>query len=268
MIPATYDATKHYKNPQSALCYDSSNLTISATPFSMASSSSASNTNPFTGATTGAAATIAMTINTSKLASTSTSQQSQIPSYYGGTGNHPQRSNSFHKQHQQQQQQQPSQLPQSLNHYNSSSTTINYNQGSMMTTTAASATTSSTAPLTGSGNGRAVSGSTGLESMPSGSGPGGGSGSSSATSSSPLSPPSITSFNIKDQDTKLVNEMHKLCRKSPFMPKKFNGSSSYNRYNTSAGGGDESPKKESVLSSIGNCLKIIFNTSNTTTFFI
>lgn len=266
MIPATYDATKHYKNPQSALCYDSSNLTISATPFSMASSSSsASNTNPFTGATTGAAATIAMTINTSKLASTS--QQSQIPSYYGGTGNHPQRSNSFHKQHQQQQQQ-PSQLPQSLNHYNSSSTTINYNQGSMMTTTAASATTSSTAPLTGSGNGRAVSGSTGLERMPSGSGPGGGSGSSSATSSSPLSPPSITSFNIKDQDTKLVNEMHKLCRKSPFMPKKFNGSSSYNRYNTSAGGGDESPKKESVLSSIGNCLKIIFNTSNTTTFFI
>lgn len=264
MIPATYDATKHYKNPQSALCYDSSNLTISATPFSMASSSSASNTNPFTGATTGAAATIAMTINTSKLASTS--QQSQIPSYYGGTGNHPQRSNSFHKQHQQQQQ--PSQLPQSLNHYNSSSTTINYNQGSMMTTTAASATTSSTAPLTGSGNGRAVSGSTGLERMPSGSGPGGGSGSSSATSSSPLSPPSITSFNIKDQDTKLVNEMHKLCRKSPFMPKKFNGSSSYNRYNTSAGGGDESPKKESVLSSIGNCLKIIFNTSNTTTFFI
>lgn len=94
-----------------------------------------------------------------------------------------------------------------------------------------------------------------LERLPSGSG------SSSATSSSPLSPPSVTSFNLnRDTDTKLVSEMHKLCRKSPFMPKKFNGSSAYNRYQTagsgggasSGGGGDESPKKESVLTSIGN----------------
>uniref|UniRef100_A0A1I8PHM6 Dual specificity mitogen-activated protein kinase kinase hemipterous n=1 Tax=Stomoxys calcitrans TaxID=35570 RepID=A0A1I8PHM6_STOCA len=236
MTPATYDATKHYKNPLNTLSYDAPILT--APTFTSASA----NTNPFTGATTGGT-TNTMTINATKsslqAASASTSQ-SQIPSYYG-MGNAPHRSNSFHKQHQQQ----PSQLPQ----YNNSSntTTMNYYQGSKITAATHNDAASSTA-ASGSSNGRG-GGSIGLERMPSGSG------SSSATSSSPLSPPSVTSYNIaKDQDTKLVSEMHKLCRKSPFMPKKFNGSSSYNRYNTSSGGGDESPKKESVLTSIGQSI--------------
>lgn len=256
MIPATYDATKHYRSPHNALIFDTSASSSS----SAAAAASSLNTNPFvTGATTGTATTT-MTINTTKssLATTAASassqpSHSQIPSYYG-TGSHyqPQRNNSFHREHQKHQQ--PSQLPQSINQYNgsnatTSTATINYNQGSTMTTTttAAAATTSGSTPNFGTAR-------PSLERLPSGSG------SSSATSSSPLSPPSITTLTTNpDRDTKLVNEMHKLCRKSPFMPKKFNGSSSYNRYNTSAataGGGDESPKKESVLSSIGNSLNV------------
>uniref|UniRef100_A0A1I8MEW5 mitogen-activated protein kinase kinase n=1 Tax=Musca domestica TaxID=7370 RepID=A0A1I8MEW5_MUSDO len=254
MIPATYDATKHYRSPHNALIFDTSASSSS----SAAAASSSLNTNPFvTGATT-ATATTTMTINTTKsslatTAASASSQQShsQIPSYYG-TGSHyqPQRNNSFHREHQKHQQ--PSQLPQSINQYNgsnatTSTATINYNQGSTMTTTttAAAAATSGSTPNFGTAR-------PSLERLPSGSG------SSSATSSSPLSPPSITTLTTNpDRDTKLVNEMHKLCRKSPFMPKKYNGSSSNNRYNASAataGGGDESPKKESVLSSIGQSI--------------
>ncbi|XP_075154759.1 dual specificity mitogen-activated protein kinase kinase hemipterous-like [Haematobia irritans] len=222
MTPATYDASKHYKNPTKALSYDASS----------SNAASSANTNLFAGTRTGTTTTT-MTINPSTKSSlqSATTSQSQIPSYYG-SGNVPHRSNSLHKQHQQ-----PSQLPQ----YNSSNAAISYYQGSLMTT-ANTVDVSST--IASGNNGRGVGG---LERMPSGSG------SSSATSSSPLSPPSITSYNInKDQDTKLINEMHKLCRKSPFMPKKFNGSSSYNRYNAPTG--DESPKKESVLTSIGQSI--------------
>lgn len=235
--PATYDAAKHhYKNPIMSVNINSSSTFMGAT---------------ITTATT----TTAMTIN-----ALPKQQQSHIPSYHGSSGTgvgggggslehyrqQQQRSNSFKQQqhqrqyqHQQQQQQQPSQLPQNLNQYtHSSNATIS--SSSLSSTGTATAATVTTSLNNYQGTNIAMN-----SSRTSGSNTG--SGSSSATSSSPLSPPSV-SYNLAKDDTKLVNEMNKLYRKSPFMQKKLNGSS-YNRYNASPG--DESPKKESVLSSIG-----------------
>ncbi|XP_037810363.1 dual specificity mitogen-activated protein kinase kinase hemipterous-like isoform X2 [Lucilia sericata] len=237
--PATYDASKHhYKNPINAL----------------ASTANLNTGSSLMGAITSTATTTTMTIN-----ALTKQTQSQIPSYQGGgaTIEHyqqrhqqqqQQRSNSF-KHHQQQQQhrhhqqQQPSQLPQTLNQFSINSSnitttttaaTINNYQGSTATMGHNSRTTTGSS-VGGSGS---VSYNTG-------------SGSSSATSSSPLSPPSV-SYNLNKDDSKLVNEMNKLYRKSPFMQKKFNGGSSLQRYQTSPG--DESPKKESVLSTIGQSI--------------
>ncbi|KAM7348436.1 dual specificity mitogen-activated protein kinase kinase hemipterous-like [Cochliomyia hominivorax] len=249
--PATYDASKHhYKNPITAL----------------ASSSNIHSASSLMGAIT-TATTTTMTIN-----ALTKQTQSQIPSYHGGGLDHfTQRSHQQQQQQQQrsnsfkhQRQQQPSQLPQTLNQqYNNSSScnttttnTINNYQGTSLNTGSnfSSAygqqmlnnnSTRINAINAGSGVGGGVGGGVSSSSYNTGSG------SSSATSSSPLSPPSV-SYNINKDDSKLVNEMNKLYRKSPFMQKKFNGSSSFNRYNSSPG--DESPKKESVLTTIGQSI--------------
>ncbi|XP_017852589.1 dual specificity mitogen-activated protein kinase kinase hemipterous isoform X2 [Drosophila busckii] len=65
------------------------------------------------------------------------------------------------------------------------------------------------------------------------------SGGSSSNSASPLSPPAAI----------ISNDIGKLYRKSPFMQRKLSNGSQYNnKYN------DESPKRESVLSSIGQSI--------------
>lgn len=89
--------------------------------------------------------------------------------------------------------------------------------------------------------------------------------SSSATSPSPLSPPSISNYSVvsgnsstKDEPKPLVlNELSKLCRKSPFLQRR-NGCNVNASFATSPAGnkfhspGDESPRKDqSMLSSIG-----------------
>ncbi|XP_037935397.1 dual specificity mitogen-activated protein kinase kinase hemipterous-like isoform X2 [Teleopsis dalmanni] len=78
----------------------------------------------------------------------------------------------------------------------------------------------------------------------------GGSGSSSANSCSPQSPPSI-GYNINRDEANIVNEMNKLYRNSPFMQRKYNNGATY-KYGYNSGA--ESPKKESMLSSIGQSI--------------
>lgn len=82
----------------------------------------------------------------------------------------------------------------------------------------------------------------------------GGSGSNSANSSSPQSPPSSSYKDAthKDDATHIVGEMSKLYRKSPFLQRKYSNGSGL-KY-TSAVGGAESPKKESMFSSIGQSI--------------
>lgn len=99
--------------------------------------------------------------------------------------------------------------------------------------------------------------------------------SSSATSSSPLSPPSVSNYSVvsgnsstKDETKSLaLNELSKLCRKSPFLQRR-NGCNVNAPSTTSPAGnkfhspGDESPKKDqSMLSSIGkkNLENLILN---------
>lgn len=89
--------------------------------------------------------------------------------------------------------------------------------------------------------------------------------SSSATSSSPLSPPSISNYSLggsgsnkEDAKSLGLNELNKLCRKSPFLQRRNGCSSNSPSADISPAGskfhspGDESPRKDqSVLSSIG-----------------
>lgn len=166
-----------------------------------------------------------MTINT---ANKNSNTASHIPSFQG-LG----RSNSVNKkQYQQQQQdQQSSQLPHARNNnFSNATATINFKQNSFV----------------GAANQQQQQQQHQQHHQPA-------SNSGSSSSSSPISPPSV-SYNINKDDSKLVTEMNRLYRKSPFMQKKFNGSSSSAQYRSP---GDESPKKESVLSSIGK-LEISF----------
>ncbi|XP_043071929.1 dual specificity mitogen-activated protein kinase kinase hemipterous [Drosophila grimshawi] len=70
----------------------------------------------------------------------------------------------------------------------------------------------------------------------------GGSNSSSSASASPISPPGGSNNNINSD-----NNINKLYRKSPFMQRKLSNGSHYKYC-------DESPKKESVFSSIGQSI--------------
>ncbi|KAH8290033.1 hypothetical protein KR044_002296 [Drosophila immigrans] len=92
--------------------------------------------------------------------------------------------------------------------------------------TAATATATATATAAGSGST--------LNYFSSGSN----SNSNSSASPSPLSPPGGNN----------INDINKLYRKSPFMQRKLSNGSHYNKYN------DDSPKKESVFSSIGQSI--------------
>lgn len=198
-MPATYDASKHYRNPATVVTSSSIALT-----------------------------TIAMTINSSGSITTAPKPTTYIPSYQNL-----QRGNSL-KQHQQQQQEQqqndeylinrhqPSQLPQPLKQYNNSNNSSNATNSYQV----------EGGRLGGTGCGSAQGGS--------------GSGSSSATSSSPLSPPSF-SYNASCVGKE---ETQKFYRKSPFMQRKYNNVAATTSYKYNSPG-DESPKKESVLSSIG-----------------
>uniref|UniRef100_A0A1A9UFF9 Dual specificity mitogen-activated protein kinase kinase hemipterous n=1 Tax=Glossina austeni TaxID=7395 RepID=A0A1A9UFF9_GLOAU len=201
-MPATYDASKHYRNPATAVTSSSIALT-----------------------------TIAMTINSSGSITTAPKPTTYIPSYQNL-----QRGNSL-KQHQQQQQEQqqndeylinrhqPSQLPQPLKQYNNSNNSSNATNSYQV----------EGGRLGGTGCGSTQGGS--------------GSGSSSATSSSPLSPPSF-SYNASCVGKE---ETQKFYRKSPFMQRKCNNVAATTSYKYNSPG-DESPKKESVLSSIGHSI--------------
>uniref|UniRef100_A0A0A1XPB6 Dual specificity mitogen-activated protein kinase kinase hemipterous n=1 Tax=Zeugodacus cucurbitae TaxID=28588 RepID=A0A0A1XPB6_ZEUCU len=141
---------------------------------------------------------------------------------------------------------QPSQLPQPIASYYNNSNANNHLQGER-------------------GGGGSISGSTGVG-LSSGVGGGvgvsgggngygsGGSGSNSANSSSPQSPPSSSYKDAthKDDTTHIVSEMSKLYRKSPFLQRKYSNGSGL-KY-TSAVGGADSPKKESMFSSIGQSI--------------
>lgn len=85
----------------------------------------------------------------------------------------------------------------------------------------------------------------------------GGSGNNSANSSSPQSPPSSSYKDAqhKDDTTHIVSEMSKLYRKSPFLQRKYSNGAGlkYVGGGTGVGSGAESPKKESMFSSIGEC---------------
>ncbi|XP_037889855.1 dual specificity mitogen-activated protein kinase kinase hemipterous-like isoform X2 [Glossina fuscipes] len=201
-MPATYDASKHYRNPATAVTSSSIALT-----------------------------TIAMTINSSGSITTAPKPTTYIPSYQNLH-----RGNSL-KQHQQQQQEQqqndeylinrhqPSQLPQPLKQYNNSNNSSNATNSYQV----------EGGRLGGTGGGSVQGGS--------------GSGSSSATSSSPLSPPSF-SYNASCLGKE---ETQKFYRKSPFMQRKYNNVAATTSYKYHSSG-DESPKKESVLSSIGHSI--------------
>lgn len=128
---------------------------------------------------------------------------------------------------------QPSQLPQPIASYYNNSIANNHLQGERG----------------GGGGGLGVGGGGALGSSVGGNGYGsGGSGSNSANSSSPQSPPSSSYKNaaIKDDTTHIVSEMSKLYRKSPFSQRKYSNGASL-KYTSGA----ESPKKESMFSSIG-----------------
>ncbi|XP_050327849.1 dual specificity mitogen-activated protein kinase kinase hemipterous-like [Bactrocera neohumeralis] len=139
---------------------------------------------------------------------------------------------------------QPSQLPQPIASYYNNTIANNHLQGER-------------------GGGGGVCGNTGggvaLSSGVGGGGGGngygsGGSGSNSANSSSPQSPPSSSYKDAthKDDTTHIVSEMSKLYRKSPFLQRKYSNGSGL-KY-TSAVGVAESPKKESMFSSIGQSI--------------
>ncbi|XP_014093137.2 dual specificity mitogen-activated protein kinase kinase hemipterous [Bactrocera oleae] len=143
---------------------------------------------------------------------------------------------------------QPSQLPQPIASYYNNTIANNHLQGERGGGGGVSGITGSGVGGAGlsSGVGVGVGGGNGYGS--------GGSGSNSANSSSPQSPPSSSYKDAthKDDTTHIVSEMSKLYRKSPFLQRKYSNGSGL-KY-TSAIGGAESPKKESMFSSIGQSI--------------
>ncbi|XP_017475096.1 PREDICTED: dual specificity mitogen-activated protein kinase kinase hemipterous-like [Rhagoletis zephyria] len=148
---------------------------------------------------------------------------------------------------------QPSQLPQPIASYYNNSIANNHLQGER-------------------GGGGAGGGGVGLGgSVVSGIGGGGngygsgGSGNNSANSSSPQSPPSSSykDAQLKDDTTHIVSEMSKLYRKSPFLQRKYSNGAGlkYAGGGAGVGSGAESPKKESMFSSIGQTIMRNLTTS-------